>query len=115
MKKFEIDFTKWHSKLIAGVFIDRAIETLQKPVSVEGLDTLYVAASGKTLATVLEEFFPNQPQVYHLTSILREEPSDWTFAHDDVTARLNAYKTTIKMLRAVQAQYQQEQFTSTAK
>lgn len=114
MKEFTVDTTSWHSKQVAGIFINRAIETLQKPVSIEGLDPLYVSAAAKTIATVLEEFFPNDPSLYHLTSVLREGPSDWTFDHFDLHTRLNAYAKSIKLLRAVQEQHQLQQFTSSS-
>lgn len=112
MQEFTVDTATWHSKTVAGVFINRAIATLEKPVSIEGLETLYVAAAAKTLATVLEELAPKDAALYHLTSLLREEPSDWTFAASDLRARLGAYTSTIKILRALQEQHQREQFTS---
>ena len=114
MLEFKVDKTIWHSKTVASIFIERAIATLESAVKDGGLDTrkaLDYSASGKTLATVIDEFLPGIPETYCITSVLREEMSDWTFESNDVFTRIQAFSKAVQLLRKLQEEHQRQQFT----
>lgn len=114
MLEFRVDKSIWHSKTVAGIFIERAIAILEDAVAQGGLDTrkaLDYSASGKTLATVIDELLPGTPQTYSITSVLREERSDWTFESNDVFTRIQAFSRAVQLLRKLQEEHQRQQFT----
>ena len=100
----------WMNKAVADHNIDAAIEQLEKPFSVEGLEPLYTAGAAKTAAAAIEwyDFRLNAklpeleaPQhVQELLADLRTEPKDWTFDFFALTRRRNTYTNAIDLLKA---------------